>query len=142
MNNFSRRGLFSFFSGLGGAVLIGRNVSAADAVSIVATAPVKAAVQTTAVQTVGGARYAAMCKALEREVSQDAFEAWFVGMQFERYVGTTLTVSVAVKFLKRWVEAHYSDELLRSARVAYHSIDRIDILVRPPPAPIRTVSAE
>ncbi len=133
MNNLSRRGLFSFFSGLGGAALIGSKVSAADAVSFVEAAPVKAAVPTKVVQTVGGARYAAMCKALGREVSQDAFEAWFLGMQFVRYDGTTLTVSVGVTFLKEWVEAHYSDELLRSARAAYHSIDRVEIVVRPPP---------
>lgn len=132
MNNLSRRGLFSFLSGLGGAALIGSKVSAADAVSFVETAPVKAAVPTKVVQTVGGTRYAAMCKALEREVSQDAFEAWFVGMQFERYDGTTLTVSVGVEFLRKWVEAHYGDELLRSARAAYNRVERVEIVVRPP----------
>lgn len=132
MNNLSRRGLFSFLSGLGGAALIGGKVSAADAVSFVEAAPVTAVVLPKVVQTVGGARYAAMCKALERDLSQDAFESWFLGMQFERHDGTTLTVSVAVVFLKKWINAHYADELLRSAHAAYGPVERVQIVVRPP----------
>jgi transcriptional regulator with XRE-family HTH domain len=47
-----------------------------------------------------------LCKALERDVSQDVFDAWFRALDFERYDGTTLTVSVPVKFLKKWLDAH------------------------------------
>lgn len=132
MIDLSRRGLFGFLSGLGGAALISGKVSPADAVSLVEKAPVKATIPTEVAHAVGGARFEAMCKALERDVSQDVFDAWFRALDFERYDGTTLTVSVPVKFLKKWLDAHYVDELLRSARSAYHPIERVEIIVRPP----------
>lgn len=132
MIDLSRRGLFGFLSGLGGAALVGGKVSAADVVALVEAPVVEPSVPTKVVQEVGGARFAAMCKALEREVSQDAFDAWFRGMEFVGYDGEKVTVSVAVKFLKKWIDAHYGDELLRSARSAY-AIERVEIVVRPPP---------
>lgn len=71
-----------------------------------------------------------MCEVLARTVGSEAYNSWFSALEFESYEGSVLTVSLPVRFLQKWVRAHYRHELLVSARDSYASVTRVEVLVR------------
>lgn len=72
---------------------------------------------------------------LKANLGDDVFSSWFGSLEFMAFDGHTLKVSVAVKFLKTWIESHYLDAVLRSAAIEFKGVERIEILVREPTAP-------
>lgn len=122
MGDLTRRGLFSLLSGAGGAALVGGNISIAEAAS-----PTTKKLAT--IGYGGGARFAAMRRALEREMTEEQFRSWFNALDFVEYRSGVLTVSVPVKFLKKWIDAHYPLELQRAARSAYPWVESVELVV-------------
>lgn len=70
--------------------------------------------------------------ALRFQVGNDVFDAWFHTMQFERFDGDTVTVSLPVRFVCTWIRDHYYDELLDAHRVEFLSARRVEIVLRQP----------
>lgn len=50
---------------------------------------------------------------LRAELGEDLFSSWFTGMEPEHLIDGTLTVSIATRFLRNWVDSHYSSALNR-----------------------------
>lgn len=120
MKDISRRGVFGLFSGLGGAAL-----AAGVPVAEAALAPVEE-------KTFGWARMELLRRGLVSEVGQDVYECWFLALEVERYTAKTLTASVPVLFLKRWIAAHYMQQLLRAAQRADANLEEVFVVVRKP----------
>src|SRR5690606_36987502 len=49
---------------------------------------------------------------LRARLGEDIYSSWFNALEFDEFDGTTVKVSVPVKFLRKWIESHYMDELL------------------------------
>ena len=66
------------------------------------------------------------------EVGEDTFDCWFRAIELERLEGEKLTVSVPVKFLKRWLDEHYMRPLLRGAQRMDARVEVVEIVLRKP----------
>lgn len=122
----SRRELFGFFSKLGAAAALG---------GLASTIPMQATAETVALPEAapptGWTPFGIFQEALFREVEPEVYDAWFTALEFESYDDNVLTVSVPVRFIKKWVDHHYPAELLRAARGGYgSSLKYVDVMVR------------
>ncbi len=70
--------------------------------------------------------------ALRASLGEEVYTSWFNAMEFQSFDGTTLKVSVPVKFLKNWIQTHYTDQLLRCAAVEFKGVEKVDVLLRQP----------
>ncbi len=67
---------------------------------------------------------------LKAEVGDDIFSSWFARMDLEAVEKDTARLSVPTRFLKSWIQSHYSDRVLRCWQAEEHDVQRIDIMVR------------
>lgn len=69
---------------------------------------------------------------LRAQLGEDIFTSWFNAMEFESFDGSTVQVSVPVKFLKNWIQSHYEDALLGCCRAEFKGAERVEVLLRQP----------
>ncbi|HUS98550.1 MAG TPA: chromosomal replication initiator protein DnaA [Hyphomicrobiaceae bacterium] len=79
----------------------------------------------------GSQKIRAMIRA---KLGEEVYTSWFNSLEFEACDGHTLHVSVAVKFLRNWIQSHYIDVVLGCARKEFKTVENIDITVRQPGA--------
>ena len=53
---------------------------------------------------------------LRARLGEDIYKSWFASMEFEAFDGRVVRATVPVKFLKNWIQSHYSDDLLAVLR--------------------------
>ena len=53
---------------------------------------------------------------LRARLGEDIYTSWFASMEFETFDGRVVRATVPVKFLKNWIQSHYSDDLLAVLR--------------------------
>lgn len=70
---------------------------------------------------------------LKARLGEDVFSSWFHSLEFQSFDGRTLKASVPVKFLKTWIQTHYSDALLSSCAIEFKGVERVEIVQRQPP---------
>jgi len=70
--------------------------------------------------------------ALRASLGEEVYTSWFNAMEFQGFDGATLKVTVPVKFLKNWIQTHYTDQLLRCAAVEFKGVEKVDVLLRQP----------
>ena len=71
---------------------------------------------------------------LRTRLGDDVYNSWFASLEFDAVDDGTLRLSVAVKFLKNWIQSHYSEQLLTSCQAEFDDIERVDVIVRQPVA--------
>ncbi len=69
---------------------------------------------------------------LRAQLGEDIFTSWFNAMEFESFDGSTVQVSVPVKFLRNWIQSHYEDALLACCKAEFKGADRVEVLLRQP----------
>jgi chromosomal replication initiator protein len=69
---------------------------------------------------------------LRAQLGEDIFTSWFNALEFESFDGTTVQVSVPVKFLRNWIQSHYEDALLACCKAEFKSVERVEVLLRQP----------
>ena len=69
---------------------------------------------------------------LKAIVGEDIFSSWFNSTEFERFDEGVLNVSTPTKFLKNWVQSHYSDALFDACASEFKGLDQVNILLRQP----------
>jgi len=67
---------------------------------------------------------------LRATLGEDVFVNWFGSMEFESFDGKTIRVTVAVKFLRNWIQSHYADDLLASCQAEFKGAERVDVALR------------
>jgi chromosomal replication initiator protein len=67
---------------------------------------------------------------LKAEVGEDIFSSWFARMDLEAVEKDTARLSVPTRFLKSWIQSHYSDRVLRCWQAEEHGVQRIELMVR------------
>jgi chromosomal replication initiator protein len=75
---------------------------------------------------------------LRFELGEDVFTSWFGHMEFESVDKGVLRLSVPTVFLRKWIQAHYTDRILAQWQVEDPTISRLELSVRSPA--IRLVS--
>jgi chromosomal replication initiator protein len=67
---------------------------------------------------------------LKAEVGDDIFSSWFARMDLEGVEKDTARLSVPTRFLKSWIQSHYSDRVLRCWQAEERCVQRIELTVR------------
>jgi chromosomal replication initiator protein len=67
---------------------------------------------------------------LRAEVGEDIFQSWFARMDLERYEAHTVHLSVPTRFLKSWIQSHYTDRVLACWQAENPDIQKTDVSVR------------
>lgn len=80
-------------------------------------------------------------KMLRAQLGDDVYTSWFQSMEFEHFDGRTVRVSVPVKFLKNWIQSHYSEALLKCCAAEFEGVENVEVVLRQP-SPIRTVTSD
>ena len=127
MTGISRRGLIGVLAGIGGAV-----AAPGLAVGATAVAAQKGQGELLGDPAFSWARVELLKRGLIGEIGEDAYQAWFAGMTVEKYERGVLFVTVPVVFVKKWVVAHYSGNLLRAAQRVDGKIEEVRVSVRTP----------
>ncbi len=86
---------------------------------------------------------------LKAEVGDDIFSSWFARMDLESVEHDTAKLSVPTRFLKSWIQSHYTDRVLSCWQAEEETVRRIEVTVRsavlrpnPPKATLNESSAK
>ena len=69
---------------------------------------------------------------LRAELGDDVFTSWFGRVELEGYDGRVVHVSVPTKFLRNWLQSHYSDKLLACCGTELSGANKLEFRVRQP----------
>jgi chromosomal replication initiator protein len=78
------------------------------------------------------ARWSRVRATLKARVGEEVYSSWFYCLEFESLEAGKLKLSVPTKFLKSWLQNHFSEALLSSCALAFAGVDRVDLVVRQP----------
>ena len=67
---------------------------------------------------------------LRADVGDDIFLSWFARMDLERIDENTAHLSVPTRFLKSWIQSHYTERMLACWQAEQTEIQRIELTVR------------
>lgn len=71
---------------------------------------------------------------LRARLGDDIYSSWFNALEFDSFDGKTVKVSVPVKFLRKWIQSHYMDELLECCKSEFKTAEAVEVSVRQPGA--------
>src|ERR1700754_3304433 len=82
---------------------------------------------------------------LRAEVGDDIYSSWFARMDLEGVDDATVRLSVPTRFLKSWIQSHYSERVLACWQAEQATVGRIELSVRsgvlkslaPKPVPVQ-----
>ena len=67
---------------------------------------------------------------LRAEVGEEIFQSWFARMELERIHEGMAHLSVPTRFLKSWIQSHYTERLLTCWQSEHSEIQKLDVSVR------------
>ncbi len=67
---------------------------------------------------------------LRAELGEEVFSSWFSRVDLDRRENSTVHLSVPTRFLKQWIQAHYSDKIVSHWRRECEEIRRLELRVR------------
>ena len=76
-----------------------------------------------------GQKVRAMLKA---QLGDDIYGSWFNAMEFDSFDGRMIKVSVPVKFVRNWIQAHYADQLVAACQAEFKGTERVEVIWRQP----------
>lgn len=72
---------------------------------------------------------------LKAQLGDDIYSSWFNAMELEDFDGKIVKVSVPVKFLRTWIQAHYAEQLLAACKAEFKTAERVEVVWRQPGSP-------
>ena len=69
---------------------------------------------------------------LKMLLGDDVYSSWFGSTEFESFDGKNVAVSTPTKFLKNWLQGHYSDQLLECCRPEFPGVEKVSVMLRTP----------
>ena len=76
-----------------------------------------------------GLKVRAMLKA---KLGEDIYGSWFNALEFDSFDGRMIKVSVPVKFVRNWIAAHYTEQLVACCQAEFKGTERVEVLWRQP----------
>jgi chromosomal replication initiator protein len=84
----------------------------------------------------GGGKGERVRAVLRARLGEEIYKSWFASMEFEAFDGRVVRATVPVKFLKKWIQSHYAEDLLQCCAEEFSGVERVDVVLRQPsPAP-------
>ena len=82
-----------------------------------------------------------ICRRLRLELGEDVFSSWFGCLELDALSDDDAYLSVPTKFLKCWIQSHYTDKILQALTTEFPMIKRVSVNLRsstrlPPPRAI------
>jgi chromosomal replication initiator protein len=74
--------------------------------------------------------WAAICRRLRAELGEAVFSSWFARLELDSLVDDVAHLTVPTKFLKNWIQMHYSDRILTAFAGEFRGVKQIAIGVR------------
>lgn len=86
--------------------------------------------------------WARIARRLQAELGEEVYSSWFGRLELEGFSDRQASLSVPTKFLKSWIQSHYSDKILALISGEFPAIDSVTINVRATtrPSPSRGAS--
>src|SRR2546421_7268951 len=75
-------------------------------------------------------RWARVKQRLRAEVGDDIFSSWFARMDLDGLDDDVVRLSVPTRFLKSWIQAHYTKRVLACWKSVQPLVRRIEVSVR------------
>ena len=69
---------------------------------------------------------------LRARLGDDIFTSWFNALDFESFESGTVKFSVPVKFLRTWIQSHYSEDLLACCQAEFKGAEKVEVVLRQP----------
>ena len=69
---------------------------------------------------------------LRSSVGEDVYSSWFARMDLESVHDESVHLSVPTRFLKSWIQTHYSEKVLNCWQAELPDVCRVDLTVRSP----------
>ncbi len=70
------------------------------------------------------------CRRLRAELGEDVFGSWFGRLELDSIDGSTAFLSVPTRFLKSWIQSHYTDRLLSTIASEIPGIESLSLSIR------------
>src|SRR5271154_3645063 len=67
---------------------------------------------------------------LRAELGEDIFSSWFARMEIEAVDNGAVRLSVPTRFLRNWIQSHYSERVLSNWQAETPAITRLELSVR------------
>jgi chromosomal replication initiator protein len=67
---------------------------------------------------------------LRKQLGEDVFSSWFGRMELESVDNGAVRLSVPTRFLRTWIQSHYSEHMLVKWQVEEPSVSRLELTVR------------
>jgi chromosomal replication initiator protein len=67
---------------------------------------------------------------LRKQLGEDVFSSWFGRMELEAVEQEAVRLSVPTRFLRTWIQSHYSDHLLARWQAENPNVTRLELSVR------------
>jgi chromosomal replication initiator protein len=80
----------------------------------------------------GGSKGEKVRAVLRARLGEEIYKSWFASMEFEAFDGRVVRATVPVKFLKKWIQNHYADDLLQCCAEEFTGVERVDVALRQP----------
>src|SRR5215469_5767992 len=77
---------------------------------------------------------------LRTELGEDVFTSWFARMELESVDKGAVRLSVPTRFLRNWIQSHYSEKVLSNWQAEEATVTRLELSVRS--ATIRPVAVK
>src|SRR5580700_3759826 len=82
---------------------------------------------------------------LRSELGEDVFTSWFARMELDAVEKGAVRLSVPTRFLRNWIQSHYSEKVLSNWQAEDSSITRLELNVRSAairPLPVKSKPAQ
>jgi chromosomal replication initiator protein len=71
-------------------------------------------------------------KRLRATLGEEVYTSWFNALELDIVDGPSVRWSVPVKFLKTWIQTHYTEQLLAACKSEFTGIERVEVVLREP----------
>jgi chromosomal replication initiator protein len=74
--------------------------------------------------------WARACRRLRVELGEAVYGSWLAGLELVRIENGVAQVSVPTKFLKSWIQSHYTDRVRAALSSEFGGVDKLNVEVR------------
>ncbi|MCL2385097.1 MAG: chromosomal replication initiator protein DnaA [Alphaproteobacteria bacterium] len=71
-----------------------------------------------------------ICRRLRLDLGEDVFSSWFGCLEIDAISGEDACLSVPTKFLKSWIQSHFTEKLLQVLSAEFPTVRRVTVNVR------------
>ncbi|MFA5899026.1 MAG: chromosomal replication initiator protein DnaA [Hyphomicrobium sp.] len=101
----------------------------------IASVPASSSTSSTLTKTTDEPRGQKVRAMLRARLGDDIFTSWFNALEFESFENGNVRFSVPVKFLRTWIQSHYSEDLLACCRAEFKGAEKVEVVLRQPGSP-------